>query len=117
MQYALLYGWTVSHLIGGTLITPQGSRSINTLVATIDDSTEQMPRDYCFAVDFAGWSRSGSALVAPLKSCNSKSEVTLPFLQQVEWNRQPGLVLNEPLPDRPIARLCIAAPQRPDNNC
>jgi hypothetical protein len=113
----ILVGIKYRLMIGGTLITPQGSRSINTLLATIDDSTEQMPREYCFAVDFAGWSRSGSALVAPLKACNSKSEVNLPFLQQVEWNRQPGLVLNEPLADRPIARLCIASPQRPDNNC
>jgi hypothetical protein len=98
----ILVGIKYRLMIGGTLVTPQGSRSINTLVATIDDSTEQMPRDYCFAVDFAGWSRSGSALVAPLKACNAKSEVNLPFLQQVEWNRQPGLVLNEPLADRPL---------------
>jgi hypothetical protein len=113
----ILVGIKYRLMIGGTLFTPQGSRSINTLLATIDDSTEQMPRDYCFSVDFAGWSRSNAALVAPLKACNSNAEVNLPFLQQVEWSRPPGLVLGDPLADRPIARLCIAAPQRPDNNC
>jgi hypothetical protein len=45
----ILVGIKYRLMIGGTLITPQGSRSINTLLAAIDDSTEQMPRDLLFS--------------------------------------------------------------------
>ena len=76
-------GIKVRLMIGGTLVTPEATRPINTLIATIDDSTEHMPNGYCFNVDFAGWNRSGP-LVAPLKSCNSDSEVTMPFLADID---------------------------------
>jgi hypothetical protein len=110
-------GVKVRLMVGGTLVTPNETRSINTLYATIDDSTEQMPSNYCFAVDFAGWSTTGSVLVAPLKSCNSKAEVSLQFLPEVDWARHAGLVLNQPLADRALTRLCIAGPEYDDDNC
>ncbi|MUZ65038.1 hypothetical protein [Agrobacterium vitis] len=109
-------GVKVQLMIGGTLVTPEGTRSINTLIATIDDSTEQMPPEYCFSVDFAGWNKAGP-LVAPLKSCNRKSEVELPFLPQVDWGRHAGLVFNQPDADRLSVRTCIAGVEFADSNC
>jgi hypothetical protein len=112
----LLVGIKVRLMIGGKLITPERTRPINTLLATIDDSTEHMPPDYCFTVDFAGWNQAG-ALVAPLKSCNANSEVALPFLSEVDWAHHAGLVFDQPLADRPLARLCIAAPETRESDC
>jgi hypothetical protein len=103
----LAVGVKVQLMIGGTLVTPDGTRSINTIIATIDDSTEHMPPDYCFAVDFAVWNQVGP-LVAPLKSCNRKQEVDLPFLSQVDWGRRVGLVFNQPTADGSFVRTCIA---------
>lgn len=112
----LLVGVKVRLMLGGKLITPDGTRPINTLLATIDDSTEHMPLDYCFTVDFVGWNRAG-ALVTPLKACNANSEVILPFLGEVDWSRHAGLVFNQPLADRPLARLCIAGPEFRESDC
>jgi hypothetical protein len=112
----LLVGLKVRLMIDGKLVTPDGTRSINTLVATIDDSTEHMPTNYCFTVDFAGWNRSGP-LVAPLKACNASSEVELPFLDEIDWTHHAGLVFNEPVADRLLARLCIVGPEYRDRDC
>jgi hypothetical protein len=74
----LRVGIEVQLLLFGRLITPTGkSRTIHTLLATIDESTEGFPPNYCFTTDFVAW--GGSApLVAPLRSCESDGEVTLP---------------------------------------
>jgi hypothetical protein len=112
----LLVGLKIRLMIGGKLVTPDSTRSINTLVATIDDSTEHIPQNYCFAVDFAGWNRSGP-LIAPLKACNASSEVKLPFLDEIDWSHHAGLVFNEPVADRQLARLCIVGPEYRDRDC
>jgi hypothetical protein len=109
-------GIKVRLMIGGTLVTPKATRPIHTLVATIDDSTEHMPNGYCFHVDFAGWNHSGP-LVAPLKSCNADSEVTIPFLADIDWSHQAGLVFDQPNADRLLARTCIASPEIHNDNC
>ena len=112
----LFVGIKVRLMIGGTLITPDGSRPIHTLLATIDDSTATMPKGYCFNVDFAGWDQNGP-LVAPLKSCNSDSEVALPFLSKINWSHHVGLVFNQPSIDQSLTRMCIAGPDFHDTDC
>lgn len=117
----LLVGIRVQLMIGGTFITPEGSRPINHLIATIDDSTEHMPHDYCFTANLVGWRRM-NALIAPLRSCNlggekPHGEVDLPFLADIDWNRHVGLTFDQPLVDRSLARLCISAPQLSHNQC
>jgi hypothetical protein len=104
----LFVGVRITLMLNGRLITPSENRPINTLIATIDDSTEFMPQDYCFTGALAGWSRSGSSLVIALKSCNSKGsyEVQIPELDNVDWNRQAGFVYFGP-DDPRLVRTCI----------
>ncbi|KAB1068605.1 hypothetical protein [Methylobacterium planeticum] len=112
----IFVGIQVQLMLGGTLITPKESRQISTMIATIDNSTESMPRNYCFTADFAGWKREGP-LVAPLRSCNTDHEVKLPFLSELDPNRHAGLVFNQPTSDRALVRTCIAGAGFPADAC
>lgn len=91
----LIVGIEVQLLLFERLIAPKGKpRTIHTLLATIDDSTDGFPQNYCFNTDFVGWTKS-SALVIPLRSCNN-GEVQIPGLSGVDWSRHVGLVYNGP---------------------
>jgi len=93
----LLVGIEIDLLLNGRLVTPNGKqRTIHTLFATIDQSTEQLPQNYCFNVDFVARSNMGPPLIIPLHSCNSDGEVQILALNQVDWNRPVGLVYGGP---------------------
>jgi hypothetical protein len=93
----LLVGIEIDLLLNGRLVTPNGrQRTIDTMFATIDQSTEHLPQDYCFSTDFVARSKTGPPLVIPLHSCNNDGEVRIPGLTQVDWNRPAGLVYGGP---------------------
>jgi hypothetical protein len=103
----LLVGIQASLMLNGRLITPTEDRPIHTLMATIDDSTEFMPSNYCFSGALAGWTESNPIVIA-LKSCNSKGsyEVMIPELETLNWDRSAGFVYFGP-DDSKIVRTCI----------
>jgi hypothetical protein len=83
-------GIEVELRFGGRALFPDGKqRTVHTLLATIDHSTEQIPRDYSFSGDFACMTPNGP-LVVPLSSTNSNGEVTVPGLARVEWHNKCG---------------------------
>lgn len=93
------------------LLSPTGpDRTIHTLLATIDQSTETFPANYCFSVDFVGWAKDGSALAIPLKSCDADSEVKIPGLDNVNWSRRYGLVYSGPDDPRIVRTKVSGAP-------
>jgi hypothetical protein len=99
----LQVGLEVELALYGRLIAASRKEGIiHTLVATIDDSTENIPADYCFTVDLVGRSKT-SAVVIPLKSCNADTQVSIPGLDTLDWRRYPSLVYNSP-DDRRIVR-------------
>lgn len=104
----LLVGVDVELQLNGKLITPTGKdRRIDTLFAYIDQSTQSLPQNYCFSVDFVARSKAGPPLVIPLHSCNNDGEVHIAGLAQVDWNRPVGLVYGGP-DDSRIVRTHIA---------
>ena len=107
----LLVGIRVQLMLGGKLITPGGSQTVNTLMATIDESTEFMPDNYCFQTDFVGWTKT-SPFVGGLKSCNQVRHVDVPWLADIDWSRHVGLVFDAP-DDRRIVRTCISGQPPP----
>jgi hypothetical protein len=107
----LAVGIEVELALFGKLLTPDGhDRTIHTLLATIDESTETFPPNYCFNVDFVGWAKDNSALAIPLKSCDSDSEVKIPGLNSVNWSRRFGLVYNGPDDPRIVRTRVSGAP-------
>ncbi len=91
----------------GHLITPSGKDGvIHTLVATIDESTANLPADYCFTADIVGRSRT-SPVVIPLKSCDADTAVSILGLETLDWQRYPRLVYNSP-DDRKIVRAHVS---------
>jgi hypothetical protein len=103
----LLVGIDVELALYGRLIAASGKTGvIHTLVATIDDSTAALPTEYCFTADLVGRSKTGEAVVIPLKSCNANTQVSIPGLDALEWSRNPGLVYNTP-DDRRIVRTHV----------
>lgn len=93
----LLVGIDVELLLNGRLVTPDGKdRTIQSLFAYIDQSTENLPQNYCFHVDFVARSKAGPPLIIPLHSCNSNGEVQIPSLDQVDGNKPMGLVYGGP---------------------
>ncbi len=93
----LLVGIEIDLLLNGRLVTPHGKqRTIHTLFATIDQSTEHLPQDYCFNVDLVARSNDGPPLIIPLHSCNRDGEVQIPALKQVNWSRPVELVYGGP---------------------
>ena len=73
---SLAVGIEVELALFGKLLGSGGQdRTIHTLLATIDESTETFAPDYCFSDDFIGWAKDNSALAIPLKSCDADSEV------------------------------------------
>lgn len=82
----LAVGIDVELMLYGRLLTPDGkTRDINTLFATIDGSTQNMPHDYRFRGDFVGRNSSGQPVIVPLESDNLDGEVTIPNLDQIDW--------------------------------
>ena len=89
-------GIEVDLLLYGKLVTPDGGeRTIHTLFATIDRSTQALPEDYAFKGDFAAMTATGP-LVVPLGSRNSDGEVSVPGLDRVDWGRPLGFVYGGP---------------------
>jgi hypothetical protein len=76
------------------------------MVATIDESTATLPRDYCFTADFAGRSKT-AAVVIPLKSRNADTQVSIPSLKILDWQRPVGLLYDSP-DDRRIVRTKVS---------
>jgi hypothetical protein len=106
----LLVGIEISLMIGGTLVAPgREEREINTLFATIDDSTEEMPRDYCFNGDFVALDFSNIPIVQPLRSCNSDGEIKLSKVSEIDWNRPHGFIYHGP-DDPRLVRSHVASP-------
>jgi len=98
-------GIEVELMLYGTLLSPDGQeRPIHTLAAVIDQSTEPLPRDYCFTVDLVGWTKSKTPLVVPLRSCDADTEVKVPGLNIIDWARPVGLVYNRPTLPIPAAQ-------------
>lgn len=88
----LLVGINVELMLNGHLLSPDGKkRTIHTLIATIDQSTASFPPDYCFGGDLVGWTNR-NPIVIPLRSCNSDTEVVIPSLDTIDWNRPVGFV-------------------------
>jgi len=88
----LLVGIDVELMLNGHLIMPNGKeRTIHTLMASIDQATASLPADYCFSGDLVGWT-SSNPIVIPLRSCNSDTEVVIPGLETIDWNRRVGFV-------------------------
>lgn len=88
----LFVGIDIELALDGRLITPGGKqRPINTLIATIDQTTASLPPDYCFGGQLVGWT-STSPIVIPLRSCNNDSEVEIPGLEKINWARHVGFV-------------------------
>jgi hypothetical protein len=93
----LLVGVEIELLLNGRLVTPAGKdRTIHTMFATFDQSTEHLPPNYCFSADLVGRANSGVPLVIPLHSCNNNGEVQIKGLDQVDWNKSVGLVYGGP---------------------
>lgn len=95
----LLVGIQVSLSIGAKLITPkkgEGIRTINQLIATIDDSTEKMPKNYCFSGDFAALDNSRRPIIQLLKSCNYDNKVSLLKLSEINWNLPHAFIYHGP---------------------
>ena len=89
----LLVGIEIDLHLNGRLFTPDGKeRTIHTMFATIDQSTEHLPQNYCFSTDLVAWSTAGTPLVTPLHTCNNEGEVQISTLNQINWNRPVGLV-------------------------
>jgi len=103
----LLVGVDVELALYGKLISASRKQNvIHTMVATIDDSTANLPADYCFTVDLVGRSQT-SPVVIPLKSCNADTEVSIPGLNALDWRRYPSLVYNSP-DDNRIVRTHVS---------
>jgi hypothetical protein len=103
----LLVGIDVELALYGRLITPSGKAGvIHTMVATIDESTATLPIDYCFTADLVGRSKT-SAFVIPLRSCNADTQVSIPGLNTLDWQRPLGLIYNAP-DDRRIVRTHVS---------
>lgn len=103
----LLVGIDVELALYGRLITPAGDKGvIHTMVATIDESTATMPRDYCFTADLVGRSRQ-NPVVIPLRACDADTSVSIPGLKTLDWQHYPGLVYNSP-DDRRIVRTHVS---------
>lgn len=99
-------GIQVQLMLGGRLVTPGGSQDVKILMATIDDSTLTMPKGYCFQVSLVGWNQEGP-FVGVLKSCNEATNVVVPGLAGIDWNRKVSLVYEGP-DDRRTVRTCIS---------
>jgi hypothetical protein len=103
----MLVGIDVELALYGRLITPSGKAGVvHTMVATIDESTAGLPKDYCFTADLVGRSKA-NAVVIPLKSCNADTDVSVPGLNTIDWQRPLGLIYNSP-DDRRIVRTKVS---------
>lgn len=80
----------------GTLVSTNGNkRTIHTLFATIDRSTENLPRNYEFTGDFVATTTNGP-MVVPLVGKNSDGEIMVPNLEAVVWTKPTGFVYDGP---------------------
>jgi hypothetical protein len=89
-------GIEVELRFNGTLLASDGTkRAINTLLATIDRSTENLPHDYEFKGDFVA-STTNVPMVVPLTGKNSEGEINIPNLEAVVWTKPTGFVYGGP---------------------
>ncbi|MBV8759856.1 MAG: hypothetical protein JO257_21380 [Deltaproteobacteria bacterium] len=65
------------------------------MLATIDQSTQGIPSDYCFTADLVCYVNAKKTVV-PLRACNSDSEVQIPQIDQIDWSKPHGLIYGGP---------------------
>lgn len=103
-------GINVELALFGTVVGDTPDRTIHTLLATIDQSNERLPADYCFSGNFVCYIR-GHPTVVPLRSCNNDTEVKIPDLDKVDWSKPTGFTYNGP-DDAKIVRTTVSGQPR-----
>jgi hypothetical protein len=104
-------GINVELALYGTVIGNTPERTIHTMLATIDQSNEGFPSPYCFSGNLVCYMH-GRVTVIPLRSCSDDTEVKIPGLNKVEWDKPVGLTYNGP-DDAKIVRTRVSGQTRP----
>lgn len=80
-------GITVSLLVSGTLITPDGEQAnVHHLAATIDDSSDSLPVPYRISAQLVGEYWSGEKFVQILKTEGHEGFVDLQAADRIRWS-------------------------------
>jgi hypothetical protein len=86
-------------------------KPFHSLFALIDQSTAELPGDYCFNGNLVGKMKTGEPFVMPLSSCNDNGSVTIPNLDRIDWFKPLGFVYGGP-DDPRIVKTVVSG--RPD---
>jgi hypothetical protein len=95
---AMRVGITVALNLFGQLIEngEEVPKPFHSLFALIDQSTAELPRDYCFNGNLVGKMKTGEPFVMPLSSCNDNGSVTIPNQDRIDWFKPLGFVYGGP---------------------
>ena len=103
-------GLIVEVLLNVLAIIDGKAEKRNLIVTTIDGSTQNMPRKYCFSGDLILRDVQRHPVVMPLGTiCNDGDGVNLGDKVQIDWSARIGFVYNGP-DDPKLVRVCVHWP-------